>query len=102
MLRFQVFEYRFDNQIALRQIVDLSRGDPVLHNGIDLRSRELALLHGFGEKALGLFARFFQRVGSRIEHDGAKPRTRRDDRDARAHGATPSDADCFDVHIIFR
>ena len=100
MLRLQVFEHRFDHQIALRQIVYLRRGNEIGHDGFDLRSRELAFLDGLREKSLRLLACFVQSILPRIEYDGAKPRPGRDDGDARAHGAASRNADGFDVHLL--
>ena len=101
MLDLEILEHPFNHQITLREIVDRRGADPVRRDTVDLRLREFSFFDGLGKKCQRLFARFVDCVAARIEYYGAKPGTRSDDGDARAHRAAPGNTNRFDVHIIF-
>ncbi len=63
--------------------------------------RQLLALDRFREKSGGLLARALERVRARVVDDRLESRARRDDRDARAHGAAAGDAYGLDVSHLY-
>src|SRR5690349_1052568 len=102
MLDLEVLEYGFDHDVARREVRNVRRSGEPRHDVGDLRIRELAALDRFREETFGLLTRTLERVPARIEHDGPEARTRGDDRDAGAHGATAGNTYSLDIHVALR